>query len=233
MGWRLRARYGSRADRSIGTLLYRVGAPLSVVLGPRPVAVAGTRDPTPEGARLAWEVGRRLAEGGYSVVTGFARGVDESATFGALEAGGRVAAVLPYLVDRSGRLSPRATQLLRAAAEYRALASVVAENLVEDDSRIKAWLAARNRVVVHLAAVLIVPEAKFKPARWGTRHAVEHALATGRLVVVLKPRAVHSDVVKAFEYFRRRGALVVKDVDEALSAIERYFSQSAGRFKMP
>jgi predicted Rossmann-fold nucleotide-binding protein len=72
----------------LGTLLYRIGAPLRDVLGPCPVAVTGTRDPTPVGARLAWELGRRLAEGGYSVVTGFARGVDEGAAFVALEAGG-------------------------------------------------------------------------------------------------------------------------------------------------
>jgi len=58
---------GWRHGRGIGVLLYRVGAPLDVVLGPCPVAVAGARDPTPEGGRLAREVGRRLAEGGYSV----------------------------------------------------------------------------------------------------------------------------------------------------------------------
>ncbi len=166
------------------------------------------------------------------MVTGFARGVDEGATFGALEAGGRVAAALPYFVEHSGRLSPRATQLLRAAAECGALASVVAENLAEDVGRVRMWLAARNRIIVRLASALIVPEARYKPIRWGTRYAVEYALAAGRLVAVLEPRVGHSDVVKAFEYFRRRGALVVKNIDEALSAIERYFSQSAGRFNV-
>jgi DNA processing protein len=208
------------------SVLYRVGAPLGAVLGPRPVAVAGARNPTPEGARLAWEVGRRLAECGCSVVTGFARGIDEDATFGALEAGGRVMAVLPYLLEESGWLNPRALRLLHAAAKYGASASAVAENLVKDGRRIRAWLAVRNRITMRLAAALVVPEARFKTARWGTRHAVEHALAAGRLVVVLKPRTKCGDAVKAFEHFRRRGAAAAEDVGEAISVVESYFSRA-------
>jgi len=57
-------------------LLYVVGAPL----GNRCyVAVAGTREPSPRGAQLAYELGRELAKRGYSVVTGRARGVDSQA----------------------------------------------------------------------------------------------------------------------------------------------------------
>jgi len=43
--------------------------------------------------------------------------------------------------------------------------------------------------------------------------------------VVLKPRARRGDVVEAFEHFRRRGAVAVKDVGEALGVVERYFSR--------
>lgn len=102
-------------------LLYRVGAPLGAALGRCPVAVAGTRNPTAWGKHAAREVGRALAEAGYAVVTGFARGVDEEATTGALGAGGRVVAVLPYLFEADGKLSARAAQLLRAAASRGAL----------------------------------------------------------------------------------------------------------------
>ena len=180
--------------------------------------MAGTRDPTLWGARTAREVGRVLAERGYTVVTGFARGVDEEAAFGALEAGGRVVAVLPYLFEADGGLSPRAARLLRVAA-FRA--SVVAENLVRDDKHISAWLASRNRIVVHFAAALIVPEARFKPTHWGTRHAVEYALLARRPVIVLKPQARDADVVKAFEHFMRRGVATADGVDEALDVVER------------
>jgi predicted Rossmann fold nucleotide-binding protein DprA/Smf involved in DNA uptake len=79
--------------------LYRIGAPLGAVLGRCPIAVAGTRDPTPWGARTAREVGRRLAERGRTVVTGFARGVDEEAALGALEAADVVKA-FEYFMQR-------------------------------------------------------------------------------------------------------------------------------------
>jgi len=212
-------------------VLYRVGAPLSAALGRCPVAVAGTRSPTPEGRRLACEVGRGLAEMGYTVVTGFARGIDEEAALCALETGGRVVAVLPYLVEHDGRLNWRAAWLLRVAASHNTLASVVAENPIKDGSRVRTWLAARNRIIVRLAAALIVPEARFKPNRWGTRHAVEHALAAGRLVAVLEPRAGDGDVVKAFECFKQRGAATAKGVEEVLNTIKRLcrLSQPAER----
>jgi predicted Rossmann-fold nucleotide-binding protein len=119
-------------------VLYRVGAPLDVALRRCPIAVAGTRNPTPQGRRLAWEIGYKLAKAGYAVVTDLARGVDETATLGALEAGGHVVAVLPYLFEQDGRqLNPRATWLLRTAARRNASASAVAENLVKDGRRVR------------------------------------------------------------------------------------------------
>ncbi len=207
-------------------MLYRVGAPLGAVLGQCPVAASGARDPTPQGRRLARELGRMLAERGYTVVTGFARGVDEETTLGALERDGCVVAVLPYLFEKDGRLNPRATWLLRIASKRNALASAVAENLVKEDGRIKAWLVARNRIIARLAATLIVPETRFKPAHWGTRHAVECAMAAKRLVIVLKPQTKHGDVVKAYEYFRRRGALTANSIDEIFDMIHCNIQQN-------
>lgn len=182
--------------------------------------MAGARDPTPWGAHAAREVGRRLAEGGRTVVTGLARGVDEEAALGALEAGGRVVAVLPHLLEQDGRPSPRVSWLLRVAARRNAPASAVAENLVKDERYVRTWLAARNRIAVNMAAALVVPEARFKLAHWGTRHAVEYALSAGRPVIVLKPQAGDADVLKAFEYFMRRGAVAAEGVDEVLDMAE-------------
>jgi len=203
------------------SILYRVGAPLDAVLRRCPVAVAGTREPTQWGRRMARELGRRLAEEGCAVVTGLARGIDEEAVAGALEAGGCVVGVLPYLLERDGGLNPRAVWLLRMATLHDALASVVAENPVKDDGCIRAWLAMRNRVIARMASALVVPEARFKPARWGTRYAVEHALTAGRLVLMFKPLAKSDDMIKAYVYFRQRGAVVVADVDDVIDIVER------------
>jgi hypothetical protein len=80
---------------------------------------------------------RRLAEMEHSVVTGLARGTDQEATLGALDAGGRVATVLPYLLEEGGGLNPRALRLLRVVAGRGAMTSAVSENQVKDDRRVR------------------------------------------------------------------------------------------------
>jgi predicted Rossmann fold nucleotide-binding protein DprA/Smf involved in DNA uptake len=184
--------------------------------------VAGTREPTPAGRWLARELGRRLAERGHTAVTGLARGIDEEAALGALKAGGPVVGVVPYLFEGGdlSELNPRAAWLFWHARKLGALrnVAVVAEHLVKDKRRVREWLAARNRIIACMAAALVVPEARFRRARWGTRYAVEYALMARRLVIVLEPRVEDGDVIRAFEYFRSRGAAVAGDIDGVLSA---------------
>jgi DNA processing protein len=204
-------------------VLYRAGARLNEVLGEAPVAVAGTREPTPAGRRLARELGRRLAERGHAVVTGLAHGIDEEAALGALKAGGPVVGVVPYLFEGGdlSELNPRAARLFRQARKLGALrnVAVVAENLVRDEKHVRGWLAARNRIVACMAVALVIPEARFRHAHWGTRYAVEHALAAGRPVIVLEPRTGDADIVAAFEYFMRRGAVAAGGIGEVIDCV--------------
>jgi DNA processing protein len=57
------------------------------------IAVVGTRQPSPYGAGMAELLSRDLANRGLSILSGMARGVDTAAHKGALDAGGRTAAV--------------------------------------------------------------------------------------------------------------------------------------------
>lgn len=52
------------------------------------VAVAGSREIPPDTARAAYGLGARIAQEGFALVSGCARGVDASAERGALDAGG-------------------------------------------------------------------------------------------------------------------------------------------------
>jgi DNA processing protein len=65
------------------------------------VAVVGTRDVSPEGARRAAKLGRELAAAGVVVVSGLARGVDTYALKSAIEAGGRVVAVIGTPLEKA------------------------------------------------------------------------------------------------------------------------------------
>jgi DNA processing protein len=63
------------------------------------LAIVGTRQPTPYGARCAQEFSRSLAAAGFTVVSGLARGIDTLAHQAALEAGGRTIGILGSGVD--------------------------------------------------------------------------------------------------------------------------------------
>lgn len=64
------------------------------LLETRSVAVVGSRRCTAYGRTVAKAIGRRMAENQVTVVSGLARGIDTAGHLGALEAGGRVIAVL-------------------------------------------------------------------------------------------------------------------------------------------
>ncbi len=58
------------------------------------IAVVGSRDASEEDLRFAWEFGRKVAEEKHVVVSGGARGVDETAMLGCIDAGGRAVGIL-------------------------------------------------------------------------------------------------------------------------------------------
>lgn len=64
------------------------------------VMVCGARDASETALDAAYRCGRRVAETGYVVASGYARGVDLAAHRGALEAGGNTIALVPYGLSR-------------------------------------------------------------------------------------------------------------------------------------
>jgi DNA processing protein len=71
--------------------LYAAGR---LMRGMHPVAVVGSRNATPYGLDVAYRISAELAQLGFTVVSGMARGIDASAHEGALAGGGRTVAVL-------------------------------------------------------------------------------------------------------------------------------------------
>jgi len=67
----------------------------------RAVAIVGTREVSGEGAARARRLARELVQAGVVVVSGLARGVDTEALTAAIEAGGRVVAVIGTPIDKA------------------------------------------------------------------------------------------------------------------------------------
>ncbi len=148
------------------------------------VAVVGTRRCTAYGRQLAFEYGAAIAEAGWCVVSGLARGIDGQAHRGVVAAGGVGVAVLGSGID------------VMYPAEHRGLAG----DLVADGGAIvseyppgtppEGWrFPPRNRIISGLAQAVVVVEAG---VTGGALITAGYALAHGRPVF-----AVPGDVRRA------------------------------------
>jgi len=195
------------------SFLYVIGAPLG---GRCYVAVVGTREPSQRGADLAHALGRELAKRGYSVVTGGARGVDTYAWEGARSVGGHVVVVAPFLIA-GGKLW----------RQIRPNETLVAEALEPWPMSANYWLAMRNRIIVGMSAVAVIPDAKCKvvggeckKGGWGTRYSAVFGARMRRPVVVLEPEEDDQERRLAFEHLLSLGAVPAKDLNEAMRIVE-------------
>ena len=92
------ARLVERLGDSAPPLLHGVGE-VRLLDGPG-LGIVGSRDVTPDGAAVARQAAEQAAQGGWSVVSGAARGVDQQAMSSAFDAGGAVIGVLAEALSR-------------------------------------------------------------------------------------------------------------------------------------
>jgi DNA processing protein len=145
------------------------------------VGICGSRDASEAGIKHAREFGRTAAENGFTVVSGYARGVDTAAHLGALEAGGKTIAVLP-----EGIMNFRVRRELKALATSENLLAV---SCLAPDAPWTSWNAmGRNKIIVGLSSALFVIEAG---ERGGTINAGLECLRQAKLLCVLEYKAGH------------------------------------------
>lgn len=173
------------------------------------VAIVGTRRASPEGLRIARELGRGLAAAGITVVSGMALGVDSAAHEGALEGGGSTIAVLGCGADVS---YPRS----KAALYRRIVAQGAVISEMPPGSTPRKWtFPARNRIIAALAQATIVVEAA---QRSGSLITAEFAMELGREVLAV-PGSVRSWRSDGTNALIRDGATLVRDARDVLDAV--------------
>lgn len=128
------------------------------------VALVGTRNPTPYGARIASEFASGFADRAIEVVSGGAYGIDSHAHRGAIAAEGRTIAVLASGI--SIRYPAGNERLFAEVIEHGALMSEVMPN---ERARPERFLT-RNRIIAALSRATIVVEAAFRSGSLRTAH---------------------------------------------------------------
>ena len=181
------------------------------------IAVVGSRRPSRYGRMMAERFGAELAEQGFTVVSGMARGVDGLAHQGALQAGGRTIAVLGCGVNRV--YPPEHRRLYESICGQ---GSVVSE--FGFDTKPDRWnFPRRNRIISGLTLGVVVVEAS---ERSGSLHTAHHAIEQGREVFAV-PGRIDVESSRGTHRLIQGGAKLVTGVGDILEELPEAIRTSA------
>jgi DNA processing protein len=182
----------------------------------RSVAVIGTRQPSELGRELAREVSQALALAGYTVVSGLAAGIDAEAhrgTLGLLDGecvrSARTLAILGTGLDHV--YPPEHAELQERIAREGALVS----QFWPEATPTRNSFPARNAVMSGMTLGSVIVEAS---EHSGTRIQARHALAQGRVVVLMPPTL---EWLWARELVDQPGVVVAQDAADVVGIFRR------------
>jgi DNA processing protein len=171
------------------------------------IAVVGTRRASPYGLAAAGELAQGLAENGWGVVSGLARGVDAAAHFGALNVNGYTMAILGCGINVC---YPRENKRLRDCIQT---AGGLLSELPPAAGPRPEHFPVRNRIVSGCCLGTLVVEAGSKSGALITAY---QALEQGRDVFAV-PGPITSDRSRGTNSLIRQGAKLVENIDDVLT----------------
>lgn len=176
----------------------------------RSIAIVGTRNPTPYGARIASDFAAGFVDREWSIVSGGAYGIDTHAHKGALIAEGITIAVIASGIDIN---YPAGNERLFAEiAELGALVSEVMPGTPAFPSR----FLTRNRIIAALSVSTLVVEAAF---RSGSLRTARDAAELMRPVMAI-PGPINSPTSEGtHRLIGERAAEIVTSVGDAVELI--------------
>ena len=175
------------------------------------VGICGSRNASDETIRMAFEFGARATELGFTVISGYAKGVDRAAHQGALSRGGSTIAVLPEGIDG-----------FRTVGELKGLLSedeFLAVSPFEPEAPWAAYRAMhRNQYIVALSRALVVVAAG---VRGGTLDAGFECLRQNKLLIVIDYQGESSDERIGNRTLISKGGVPVRTARELTSCLQR------------
>jgi DNA processing protein len=173
------------------------------------VAIVGSRQATPYGLRVTDALARELSRLGFTIVSGFARGIDAAAHRAALASGGRTVAVLGCGLDvdyPSGHASLR-TEIAGSGA--------VLTEFAPDTAPFATNFPRRNRIISGLALGVVVVEAAEDS---GSLITARLALEQGREVFAV-PGPIDAPTSRGPHGLLKQGAKLVETVDDIVEEL--------------
>lgn len=115
------------------------------------VAIVGSTMPSQKGYKIAKECAKRLVRDGYTIVSGYAKGIDTAAHLGALEAGGTTIMAIPTGISHFRVRPPFSSKAIKERAV------VISESSPTQDWTVGAAMS-RNKLIVALSDAVIIAE---------------------------------------------------------------------------
>ncbi len=173
------------------------------------IAVVGSRRATTYGKTVCDQLSRQLVANGFTVVSGFARGIDSAAHRGVLEAGGKTIAVMGNGLSviypaENKQLMEQLTASGAAISEFPITTPPMATNFPR-----------RNRVISGLSLGTLVVEASENS---GSLITARLAAEQGREVFAV-PGDIFSKMSKGTHNLIKQGAVLVESVGDILDAL--------------
>lgn len=173
------------------------------------VAIVGTRAATEYGRRVARDLSAGLAEAGWVVLSGMARGIDAAAHRAALDAGRASVGVLGSGFDHEYPAGNR--RLYRRMRDH----GILVTEFAPADPPLPFHFPRRNRIIAALSAGVVVVQAGRKS---GALNTAGHALDLGREVFAV-PGPVGSPASEGVHGLLRDGAVLAADVRDVAEAL--------------
>ncbi|BEP29388.1 DNA-processing protein DprA [Helicovermis profundi] len=179
------------------------------------VAIVGTRNPSYEGEKTAYNISKLLSENGYTIISGFAYGIDTFAHKAAIDGLGDTIAVLGCGLD------------ICYPSENKKIYKIIREeNLFiseyPDETKPYSYnFPKRNRIISALSESVIVIEAGIKS---GTIITVNHALNQGKDVYAV-PGSIYSMRSKGTNFLIKEGAIPIVSIDDMIEYFDIKINQ--------
>jgi len=170
------------------------------------IGIVGSRRPTHYGRIVTEKLSSELAEAGFTVVSGMARGIDSIAHRGTLAVGGRTIAVLGCGIDKP--YPPENMDLM----EKISMGGCVVSEFPLGTPPNREHFPARNRVISGLSLGILVVEATRESGALITAH---HAVAQNREVFAV-PGNITSQNSTGTNELIKKGAILVQGVDDII-----------------
>ena len=188
-------------------LLYVTGNP--DLLNRQSLAVVGSRNATPQGRANAQAFSRELSEGGFTIVSGMALGIDTAAHLGGLAGASSSIAVVGTGLDivypaRNRDLAHRLADEGALVSEFALGTPALASNFPR-----------RNRLISGLSRGCLVVEAALMS---GSLITARHALEQGREVFAI-PGSIHSPLSKGCHLLLKQGAKLAENSQDILEEL--------------